>query len=125
MLSQVKALCIFSGYQEISNEIPVAAYTMGRYIPNMNAKTKKNCLNRLARIEGQVRGVRNMVEEDRYCIDILTQINAARAALDKVEQEVLREHLQSCVTHAFHNGSLKERKQKIDELIKVLDSQRR
>ncbi len=91
----------------------------------MDMKTKKSSLNRLARIEGQVRGVRNMVEEDRYCIDILTQINAARAALDKVEQEVLREHLQSCVTHAFHNGSLKERKQKIDELITVLDSQRR
>ena len=95
------------------------------YLSSMNAKTKKSCLNRLARIEGQVRGVRNMIDEDRYCIDILTQINAARAALDRVEQEVLREHLQSCVTHAFHNGSLKERKQKIDELIKVLDSQRR
>jgi DNA-binding FrmR family transcriptional regulator len=91
----------------------------------MDTKTKKSCLNRLARIEGQVRGVRNMVEEDRYCIEILTQINAARAALDRVEQEILREHLQSCVTHAFHNGSLKERNQKIDELIRVLDSQRR
>ncbi len=91
----------------------------------MDAKTKKNCLSRLARIEGQVRGVRNMVEEDRYCIEIVTQISAARAALDRVEQEVLREHLQSCVTHAFHSGSLGERQQKIDELIRVLDSQRR
>jgi CsoR family transcriptional regulator, copper-sensing transcriptional repressor len=91
----------------------------------MDMKTKKASLNRLARIEGQVRGVRNMVEEDRYCIDILTQINAARAALDRVEQEVLREHLRTCVTHAFHNGSLRDRQQKIDELIKVLDSQRR
>lgn len=91
----------------------------------MDIKTKKSSLNRLARIGGQVRGLRNMVEEDRYCIDILIQINAARAALDKVNQEVLREHLQSCVTHAFHNGSLKERSQKIDELIRILDSQRR
>ena len=91
----------------------------------MDMKTKKSCLNRLARIEGQVRGVRNMVEDGRYCIDILTQVNAARAALDRVEQEVLREHLQSCVTHAFHKGSLMERQQKIEELIKVLDSQRR
>lgn len=66
-----------------------------------------------------------MVEEDRYCIEVMTQIAAARAALDRVEQEVLREHLQSCVTHAFHDGSLKERQQKIDELIAVMDSQRR
>ena len=91
----------------------------------MNVITRKSCLNRLARIAGQVRGVRNMIEEGRYCIDILTQINAARAALDRVEQEVLREHLQSCVADAFHSGSLRDRRQKIDELIKVLDSQRR
>ena len=91
----------------------------------MQTKTKKNCVTRLARIEGQVRGVRKMIEEDRYCIDILTQINAARGAFDRVEQEILREHLQSCVTHAFHNGSLRERKRKIAELITVLDSPRR
>jgi len=125
MLSQVKALNIFSWYQKISDGIHIATYTHTGYNSSMDMKTKKSCLNRLARIEGQVRGVRNMVAEDRYCIDILTQINAARAALDRVEQEVLREHLQSCVTHAFHSGSLKERSQKIDELIKVLDSQRR
>ncbi len=91
----------------------------------MNKKTKISCLGRLARIEGQVRGVHKMVTEDRYCIDVMTQIAAARAALDRVEQEILREHLQSCVTHAFHNGSLRERKQKIEELITVLNSQRR
>ncbi len=125
MLSQVKALRFFLGHQEISNGNPIAIYTPIEYYSSMDTKTKKSCLNRLARIEGQVRGVRNMVEEDRYCIEILTQINAARAALDRVEQEILREHLQSCVTHAFHNGSLKERNQKIDELIRVLDSQRR
>ncbi len=125
MLSQVKVMDVFSGYQKLSNGSPVAIYTPIRYISSMDAKTKKSCLNRLARIEGQVRGVRNMVEEDRYCIEILTQVNAARAALDRVEQEVLREHLRSCVTHAFHNGSLGEREQKIDELIQVLDSQRR
>ena len=125
MLSQVKALSIFSGDQWTSNGNPIARYTHTGYNSSMDMKTKKGCLNRLARIEGQVRGVRNMVEEDRYCIDILTQINAARAALDRVEQEVLREHLQSCVTHAFHHGSLGERRQKIDELIRVLDSQRR
>jgi len=91
----------------------------------MQPKPQKNCLARLARIEGQVRGVRKMLEDGRYCIDILTQINAARAALDKVEQEILREHLQQCVAHAFNDGSPFERQQKIDELITVLDSQRR
>ena len=91
----------------------------------MQPKPKKNCLTRLARIEGQVRGVRKMLEDERYCIDILTQINAARAALDKVEQEILREHLQHCVAHAFNDGSPGDRQQKIDELITVLDSQRR
>ncbi len=94
-------------------------------ISSMNAKIKNGCLRRLSRIEGQVRGLHKMVTQDRYCIDVMTQIAAARAALDRVEQEILREHLQSCVTHAFHNGSLNERQQKIDELITVLDSQRR
>ncbi len=91
----------------------------------MDMKTKNGCLRRLARIEGQVREVHKMVTEDRYCIEVMTQIAAARAALDRVEQEILREHLQTCVKHAFHNGSLRDRQQKIDELIKVLDSQRR
>lgn len=91
----------------------------------MDVKIKDGCLRRLSRIEGQVRGVRKMVEEDRYCIDVMTQITAARAALDRVEQAILREHLQSCVTHAFHKGSLKERQQKIGELIHVLDHKRR
>ena len=72
-----------------------------------------------------MRGVARMVEEDRYCIDVLTQIRAVRAALDKVEQEILHDHLQHCVAHAFHDGSEKDRQIKIDELIEVLDNRRR
>ena len=91
----------------------------------MDAKVKKSQLARLRRIEGQVRGVARMIEEDRYCIDILTQIRAVSAALDKVEQETLGDHLQHCVAHAFHAGSSRDRQTKIDELLEVLDSRRR
>ena len=90
----------------------------------MDAKLKKAQLDRLGRIEGQVRGVSRMVEQDRYCIEVLTQIRAVRAALDKVEQEVLHDHLRHCVAHAFHAGSARERQTKIDELLEVLDKRR-
>lgn len=85
----------------------------------------KNSIARLNRIEGQVRGVARMVEEDRYCIDVLTQIRAVRAALDKVEQEVLSHHLEHCVTDAFAAGSEGERRTKVAELIKLLDRRSR
>lgn len=91
----------------------------------MDARTKKNCLSRLARVEGQVRGVHNMLEENRYCMDILTQINAVSGALESLKQVILREHLQQCVTEAFHNGSLKERQEKISELIRIFDGHHR
>jgi DNA-binding FrmR family transcriptional regulator len=91
----------------------------------MDDKLKKSNLARLGRIEGQVRGIARMIEEDRYCIDVLTQIRAVRAALDRVEQETLSDHLQHCVAHAFHAGSERDRQTKIDELLEVLDSRRR
>ena len=59
----------------------------------MAKDSKSSCLKRLSRIEGQVRGLARMVEEDRYCIDIVTQIAAVRAALRRVEEEVLRDHI--------------------------------
>ena len=96
------------------NTIPQRGYTA----------SKEQLLNRLARVEGQVRGVSRMVEEDRYCIDVINQVRAVRAALDKVEQEILHDHLQHCVAHAFHGGSERERQIKIEELIEVLDRRR-
>ncbi|MCA0303233.1 MAG: metal-sensitive transcriptional regulator [Proteobacteria bacterium] len=90
----------------------------------MNDKLKKSQLARLGRIEGQVRGIARMIEDERYCIDVLTQIRAVRAALDKVEQETLSDHLQHCVAHAFHAGDAKERQTKIDELLEVLERRR-
>ena len=100
-------------------------YTLGGYDSRMNDKLKKSQLARLSRIEGQVRGIARMIEEDRYCIDVMTQIRAVRAALDRVEQETLSDHLQHCVADAFHGGSERDRQVKIDELLEVLDSRRR
>jgi CsoR family transcriptional regulator, copper-sensing transcriptional repressor len=74
----------------------------------MDEKLKKSQLARLGRIEGQVRGVARMVEDDRYCIDVINQVRAVRAALDKVEHKILHDHLQHSVAHAFHGGSERE-----------------
>ncbi|HEY0113646.1 MAG TPA: metal-sensitive transcriptional regulator [Allosphingosinicella sp.] len=82
---------------------------------------KPKLLNRLKRLEGQVRGIGRMVEEDRYCIDILTQLQAARAALGKVEAELLREHLHHCVHGALTGTDPEEQRKKIGELIELLD----
>ena len=75
---------------------------------------------RLKRIEGQVRGLARMVEEDRYCIDIVTQISAVRAALRRVEEEVLRDHVAHCVEGAIASGNRADQRQKIAELMEVL-----
>ncbi|GAB3680718.1 metal-sensitive transcriptional regulator [Actinocorallia lasiicapitis] len=70
--------------------------------------TKDQLQTRLRRIEGQVRGIERMVEEDRYCIDVLTQISAIQAALDKVALGLLDGHVRHCVTNAAHNGESEE-----------------
>jgi DNA-binding FrmR family transcriptional regulator len=87
----------------------------------MNESTKATCMKRLSRIEGQVRGLARMVEEDRYCIDIVTQISAVRAALRRVEQEVLRDHVSHCVKHAMRSDDLGDQERKIQELMDVLE----
>ena len=74
---------------------------------------------RLRKIEGQVRGVQKMVEDGRYCIDILTQIRAVQRALRKVEEQVLAEHLQSCVTDAIRSGTEQEQQRKLREVMDV------
>ena len=86
----------------------------------MDQTTKSSCIKRLNRIEGQVRGLSRMVDEDRYCIDIVTQISAVRAALRRVEEEVLRQHVAHCVEHAIASGDADEQRQKVTELIAVL-----
>ena len=86
----------------------------------MDSNTKKSIATRLNRIEGQVRGVARMIGEDRYCMDVLTQVQAIRAALQKVEEEILKDHVQHCVSQAFVAGDEADRRQKVDELVSVL-----
>jgi DNA-binding FrmR family transcriptional regulator len=86
----------------------------------MNDATRKTCRARLSRIEGQVRGLRRMVEGDRYCIDVITQIQAARAALLRVEDAILQDHVAHCVEHAVRSGDAADQRRKVAELVKVL-----
>ena len=85
----------------------------------MRTEAKTASLRRLKRIEGQVRGLARMVEDDRYCIDIVTQIGAVRAALRKVEEEVLRDHVAHCVEGAIASGNKGQQRRKIVELMNV------
>ena len=86
----------------------------------MQTDTKAAVLKRLSRIEGQVRGVARMVDEDRYCIDVVTQISAVRAALRRAEEEILRDHVAHCVEHAIASGDKRDQRQKIAEIMDVL-----
>jgi DNA-binding FrmR family transcriptional regulator len=86
----------------------------------MSGDSKTATLKRLNRIEGQVRGLGRMVEDDRYCIDIVTQISAVRAALRRVEEEILREHVAHCVEHAIASGDKADQRRKVAELMDVI-----
>jgi DNA-binding FrmR family transcriptional regulator len=83
----------------------------------MQQNTKEAVLKRLSRIEGQVRGIAGMVAGDRYCVDVVTQISAVRAALHKVEEEILRDHVSHCVAEAFVSGDVADQRDKLEELI--------
>jgi DNA-binding FrmR family transcriptional regulator len=86
----------------------------------MRKEIKASALKRLKRIEGQVRGLARMVEDDRYCIDIVTQISAVRAALRRAEEELLRDHVAHCVEGAIASGNAAEQRRKIAELMEVV-----
>ncbi len=87
----------------------------------MRPAIKTSAQKRLSRIEGQVRGLSRMVEDDRYCIDIVTQIAAARAALRRLQEEILRDHVGHCVEHAIASGDKAEQRRKIEELMDVVE----
>jgi len=91
----------------------------------MHPATKQGVTIRLRRIEGQVGGLQRMVEDGRYCLDILTQINAVRAALHKVEAEILRDHVSHCVAHAFTSGDRIAQRHKIEELVEPIGRMRK
>jgi DNA-binding FrmR family transcriptional regulator len=84
------------------------------------AENKEKLLKRLARAEGQVRGIARMVEEDRYCIDILTQLAAVDTALESVALEILDDHVKHCVAGALASGNKDEAQTKADELLEAV-----
>jgi len=81
---------------------------------------RTNVSKRLARIEGQVRGLSKMIEDDRYCIDVLTQVKAVSAALKKVEGELLKDHADHCLAAAVASDDIQDREQKVAELVDLL-----
>ena len=87
-------------------------------------ENKDRTLTRLKRLEGQVRGVARMVEEDRYCVDILTQTAAIRAALKGVEKLVIENHTHHCIEDAVASGDPEQQREKFLELIELLDKAR-
>ncbi len=86
----------------------------------MHDATRRSVAARLKRIEGQVGGLLRMVEEDRYCVDVLTQIAAVRAALHKVEEQILRDHVGHCVAGAFASGDPTDQRHKVEELVEAI-----
>lgn len=79
----------------------------------------------LKRIEGQVRGIRAMIEEGRYCVDILTQLSAVSSAVNRVQDKVLTKHLDGCVRKSFEDGSTKEKNEKIEEIVRMIKTFRK
>lgn len=86
----------------------------------MHDGNKRAVIQRLKRIEGQVGGLARMVADDRYCVDVLTQIAAVRAALHKVEERILSDHVGHCVAEAFASGNKGAQRAKIDELVATI-----
>ena len=85
----------------------------------MSPETQAELRKRIRRIAGQVAGIERMIEEDRYCVDVLLQVAAVRGALDGMGKQLLRAHVDTCVTKAFASGRKKEREEKLNELMEV------
>lgn len=85
-------------------------------LKHRNSVEKKDLITRLNRIEGQVRGLKNMIEEDRYCVDIVTQVSAVQAALNSFNKELLARHIKTCVSEDIKNGN----EQSMEELCELL-----
>jgi DNA-binding FrmR family transcriptional regulator len=85
----------------------------------MKPETKKDVQARLRRIAGQVEGIQRMLDEDRYCVDVLLQVAAVKAATERVGQIILGSHVDTCVNTAFESGNKREARKKVDELMEV------
>ena len=105
----------FAMCEERKTEIPEERCPCCRHKSRPEAE-ERDLITRLNRIEGQIRGIRKMVENDAYCVDILTQVSAASCALNSFTKVLLSEHIKSCVTEDIRSGG----EEKVDELVKVL-----
>jgi DNA-binding FrmR family transcriptional regulator len=85
-----------------------------------NFPSHKEELDRLRKIEGQIRGAQKMIGEGRYCVDILQVLNSIQGAIEKVEDHILRKHLEGCVSHAVKSGSPKARHEKFNEIMELV-----
>jgi DNA-binding FrmR family transcriptional regulator len=91
----------------------------------MQSDTKRRADARLAKIEGQIRAVRKMVKDDRYCVDVVRQVQAARSALSGLESVIIEDHVDTCVKHALESGSNNDRKEKVTELVSILTGKKK
>src|SRR6201996_8304498 len=103
-----------------SNDVCCAIEDVGRKATGVDPEIKESNLRRLSRIEGQIRGIQRMVEEDRYCADILMQVTSAQEALRAVARALMRNHLSHCAAHAIRTGSTEERQAMYDELLEMI-----
>jgi DNA-binding FrmR family transcriptional regulator len=85
----------------------------------MKPDVREEVRKRLKRVAGQIAGIERMVDEDRYCVDVLLQVAAVRAALDGVGKVILRSHVETCVADALVSGRAKERNEKLEEIMEV------
>lgn len=86
----------------------------------LNNKNRDEVIKRLSRIEGQVRGIIKMIQEERYCIDVLAQTRATVAAIRKVEEQIMHNHMKTCVLDAFVKGKQEDQREKISEIMNLL-----
>ena len=91
----------------------------------LRTETKRIADARLARVEGQIRAVRKMVEEDRYCVDVVRQVQAARSALSSLETVIVEDHVETCVQASLESGSAEARREKVTELVSILTGKKK
>lgn len=92
---------------------------------NKQMTTHLEELARLKKIEGQIRGIQKMITEERYCIDILTQLASVSGAIKRVKENILERHLKGCVLHSFTKGGKNDRQKRIEEVIGILQKFRK
>ena len=91
----------------------------------MRSKTKRLADARLARIQGQLRAARKMIDEDRYCVDVVRQVQAARSALTSLETVIVEDHVDTCVQASLESGSTEARREKVTELVSILTGKKK